>query len=267
MRRLFFYRRLLLSCIALMVCFGLPLPWSRLASAGYLALGLVLIQGLASEATGWASGTVPAKTYRMLGGAAIGFWLLWTLTPVEMRSTGIPVIFLWTLFGGWSAVLLIRRLANERRVTGTVLQGALAGYLMLGLASGLLLCGLETIQPGSFRGIDLGPQATDVHHSVWGLNFAQLNYFAFVSLTTMGYGDVIPQTPAASMICVMVAVAGTFYIAAVMGILISRLTIQDSEIQSSNQSTSQPTNQPTNQSTKTHKTQIPENQNREGSEV
>ncbi len=229
MQRSFFYRRLLISCIAVMVCFGLPEPWSRLASIGYLILGLVLVQGLCTEPTELATGGPPSRSYRRLGISAIAFWLLWTLTPVEMRNTGIPVILLWTCFGGWSAIRLIRRLANERVVNAAVLQGALAGYLMLGLASGLLLCGLETIQPGSFQGIDIGTEAAGLSHSVWGLNFAQLNYFAFVSLTTMGYGDVVPLTAPASMICVMIAVSGTFYIAAVMGVLISRLTIQETE--------------------------------------
>ncbi len=229
MQRSFFYRRLLISCIALMVCFGLPEPWSRLASIGYLILGLVLVQGLCTEPTEMATRGTPSKSYRRLGISAIAFWLLWTLTPVEMRNTGIPVMLLWTFFGGWSAIRLIRRLARERMVNAAVLQGALAGYLMLGLASGLLLCGLETIQPGSFRGIDIGTETAGLTHSVWGLNFAELNYFAFVSLTTMGYGDVVPMTAPASMICVMIAVTGTFYIAAVMGVLISRLTIQETE--------------------------------------
>ena len=229
MQRSHAYRRLLLSCIALMICFGLPMPWSRLASFGYLALGIVLIQGLSPELMDSATGGAPSKPYRLLGIAAIAFWLLWNLTPVEVRNTGIPVILLWTIFGGWSAIRLIQRLARESRINVAVLQVALAGYLMLGLASGLLLCGLETIQPGSFRGIDIGSGAVGLYHSVWGLNFAELNYFAFVSLTTMGYGDVVPMTAPASMICVMIAVTGTFYIAAVMGVLISRLTIQETE--------------------------------------
>jgi voltage-gated potassium channel len=229
MKRSSFYRRLLLSCIVLMVCFGLPMPWSRLASFGYLLLGIILIQGLALDPPEVADQPKPCRSYRMLGIGAIGFWLIWILTPVEMRNTGIPVILLWTLFGGWSAIRLIRRLARECKVNGAVLQGAVAGYLMLGLASGLLLCGLETIHPGSFRGIDIGTGTPSLDHSVWGLNFAELHYFAFVSLTTMGYGDVVPVTPPASMICVMIAVTGTFYIAAVMGVLISRLTIQETE--------------------------------------
>lgn len=228
MSRSAFYGRLLLSCIALMVCFGLPLPWSRLASLGYLVLALVLIQGLGPAATP-DSRDRSSQAYGVLGLGTLGFWLLWILTPLGLRSTGIPVIVLWTVFGSWSAIRLIRRLARERQVNSAVLRGALAGYLMLGLASGLMFSGLETIHPGSFSGIDIGDSSRDLTHAVLGLNFAQLNYFAFVSLTTMGYGDVTPKTPAASMICVAVAIAGTFYVAAVMGILISRLTIQETE--------------------------------------
>lgn len=225
-----FYDQLLAVCVVLMGCFALPYPWSRFASIGYLLLAGVLIRGFNLAAM---ERLLPGRWRRgfsALGVLAVGFWLLWNFTPVAMRSTGIPVIVCWAVFGGWSAALLIRTLAQERQVSGSVLKGALAGYLMLGLAAGLLLCGLETIQPDSFRGVDVSQQAAEPYGStVWGLNFAQLNYFAFVSLTTMGYGDVVPQTPTASMACVVIAIAGTFYVAAVMGILISRLTFQESE--------------------------------------
>jgi voltage-gated potassium channel len=224
-----FYDQLLGVCLALMACFALPYPWSRFASLGYLILAAVLIRGLGRPAA-----DLPLRRrwrwgFPALGLTAVAFWLLWTFTPVQMRSTGIPVIVFWTVFGGWSTVLLIQMLARERRVNGAVLKGALAGYLMMGIAAGLLLCGLETIQPGSFRGITVAQPPLGANTTIWGLNFVELNYFAFVSLTTMGYGDVVPQTPMASMTCVMIAVAGTFYIAVVMGLLISRLTLHDPE--------------------------------------
>ena len=212
-----------------MGCFALPYPWSRLASLGYLLMAAVLIRGLSQCAAGVLPSGLWRRAFPALGLLAVGFWLLWTFTPVEMRGTGIPVIVCWTVFGGWSATLLVRLLARERQVTVSVLKGALAGYLMLGLTAGLMLCGLETIQPQSFRGIDEVLSLDRGDTAVWGLNFTQLNYFAFVSLTTMGYGDVVPQTPAANMICVMIAIAGTFYIAVVMGLLISRLTLQASD--------------------------------------
>lgn len=226
--RFHFYERLLGVCLFLIVCFALPSPWSRLASLGYLLLAFILIRGLNRLPAEQDSGGRSRWLFTGLGLASIGFWLLWILTPVELRSTGIPVIVLWSAFSVWSAVRLIRLLALERRVDGMVIKGALAGYLMLGLAAGLLLSGLETIQPDSFRGADFAPADQGGEEAVWGLNFIQLNYFAFVSLTTMGYGDVVPQSSSAKMLCIAIAMAGTFYVAAVMGILISRLTIQES---------------------------------------
>lgn len=221
------YNRLLAVCVALLVCFALPHPWNRLASFGYLLLGLVLIRGLGRPPALLQAGPWPRRLFQTAGLAAVGVWLLWTLTPLEQRTTGIPVIVLWTLFSGWSAIRLIRLLAQEQLVNGLVLRGALAGYLMLGLTSGLLFCALETIAPGSFSHAEVESLAGG-QTPVWGLNFVRLHYFAFVSLTTTGYGDVAPQTPLAQMVSVAVAVTGTVYVAAVMGVLISRLTVQES---------------------------------------
>jgi hypothetical protein len=221
------YNQLLAVCLALPACFSLPSPWSRLASIGYLLLAVVLIRGLGRPPAALQAGDWSLRGFRFLGVAAVAVWLLWVLTPLEVHSTGIPVIVLWTLFSGWSAIRLIRLLAMERAVTGSVLRGALAGYLMLGLAAGMLLCALETIHPGSFSNVTFSGDA-DPSTPVWGLSFVKLIYFAFVSLTTTGYGDVLPQTVLAQMVSMVIAVAGTFYVAAVMGVLISRLTVQES---------------------------------------
>jgi hypothetical protein len=58
------------------------------------------------------------------------------------------------------------------------------------------------------------------------LNFAESNCFAFVSLTAVGFGNLIPMTAPASMSCVLIAVARSFDIEAVMGVPISELTIE-----------------------------------------
>lgn len=222
------YRRLLGVCVALMVCMALPFPWSRFASIGYFLFGVVLIRGLGRPPAQLQVGVWPQRLYRLLGVAALAVWLLWTLTPIEMRSTGIPVIVLWTLFSGWSAIRLIGLLGSEHRVNGRVLSGALAGYLMLGLSAGLLFCALETIHPGSFKGVQIAQPGSNAVAAVWGHDFVQLNYFAFVTLTTTGYGDILPRTPLAQMVAVAVAVIGTLYVAVVMGLLISRLMLRES---------------------------------------
>ncbi len=226
------YRHLLAICLALLASLTLPGPWARLSSVGYLALAATMLRTLAPRDRG----PLALGLYRLLGLAVLISGVVWYLTPVAMRGSGIPVLVLWSLFSCWSAQRLILSLAQERRVSADVLQGALAGYLMLGLTGGLIFAALETIQPGSFTQAGaalqgMGPNAGDGpvealvgQRQVWELNFVQLNYFAFVSLTTTGFGDVLPVRTLARMGSVAIAVAGTFYLAVVMGLLISRFS-------------------------------------------
>ena len=93
------------------------------------------------------------------------------------------------------------------------------------------------MQPGSFHNLVEGntsvlessqPQLTNTA-SVWRLSFVKLNYFAFVTLTSTGFGDILPHSPQAQISTVAIAVIGVFYVAVVMGLLISRLTLQDDQ--------------------------------------
>lgn len=208
-----------------MVVMALPKPWSHLVALGYPLLAWVLIRGLGRPAAGMRIGARSRLLFPWVGGAAIVVWLLWLITPLDLRSPGIPVVLLWALFSAWSAARLIQQLALERVVNASVLRGAVAGYLMLGLTAGLLVSALETIQPASFSNVHLQPLQAGT--PVWSLSFVRLNYYAFVTLTTLGFGDVSPLTPPAQMLSVAIAVSGVFYLAAVMGVLISRLTLQD----------------------------------------
>jgi voltage-gated potassium channel len=208
-----------------MVVMALPKPWSHLVALGYPLLAWVLIRGLGRPTAGMRIGVRSRLLFPWVGGAAIVVWLHWLITPLDLRSSGIPVVLLWALFSTWSAARLIQQLALERVVNASVLRGAVAGYLMLGLTAGLLVSALETIQPASFSNVHLEPLQAGT--PVWSLSFVRLNYYAFVTLTTLGFGDVSPRTPPAQMLSVAIAVSGVFYLAAVMGVLISRLTLQD----------------------------------------
>lgn len=221
------YRLLLTICIGVLVSFTLPAPWNRLSSVGYLLLGGVMLRAFSPAHSSSGRGRMPQLLYRTSGVAALASGLVWYLTPVEHKGTGIPLLGLWTLFSVWSAIRLIKALAREREVGGDVIRGALAGYLMLGLSGGLLCSALETIAQGSFESSAVGAPGQSLSGPVWGLNFVRLNYYAFVTLTTTGYGDVAPLTPLAQMISVAIAVAGTTYLTVVLGLLISRFSHDD----------------------------------------
>ncbi|MEO1004006.1 MAG: ion channel [Cyanobacteria bacterium J06638_7] len=225
------YRLLLANCVLLMATFTLPDPWYHLAMPGYLTLGVVMLRALGRRCRhGGRSGRgalASLRLYQGMGVAALAVGTLWMLTPLGLRGTGVPVAALWALFSVWSALRLVRQLGEERSVNAAVLRGALGGYLMLGLAGGLVFAALETTVPGSFSGVELASSGPGGQDPVWALNFVELNYFAFVTLTTTGYGELLPVTPLAQMSSMALAIAGNIYLASVLGLLIGRFSAQN----------------------------------------
>ena len=146
---------------------------------------------------------------------------LWLLTPLDLVYSGVPLALSWSVLVGWSIFRLVKQLAAEPVVNESLLIGATAGYLHIGLTAGLVMSALETIQPGSFE-----PLAVESMAGSSVLNAAQvfssINYFAFVCLTTVGFGDIRPILPLARMVSIGTSVAGPLYLAAVMGVLIGR---------------------------------------------
>ncbi len=113
--------------------------------------------------------------------------------------------FLFYLVG-----LTVARLFKQGKVGWTSVSAACSGYLMLGLAWSGLYGYIERLAPGSFRG--LSGSGLDAREG-------ELFYFSFVTLTTLGYGDVSPVGHAAQMVTVLEAIVGQLYLV----ILIARL--------------------------------------------
>lgn len=103
----------------------------------------------------------------------------------------------------------LRRALTARVVDEEMLCAAVSAYVLLGVAWAAAYTILETLQPGSFA-----LSETDATHP-WNA----LLYFSFVTLTTLGYGDILPVTPVARAWAMVEAAAGSIYLA----ILIARL--------------------------------------------
>tara|TARA_B100001094_G_scaffold288799_1_gene305269 strand:+ start:150 stop:905 length:756 start_codon:yes stop_codon:yes gene_type:complete len=216
------YQLLLLLCLLVMASFAFPrITW--LGNLGYALIALLLTQLVMLRKNVL---RLHDRVYQALGIVALLTQLWWLLTPVHWRLSAISLVVSWSLLVGWSVVRLVKRLASEQRVNTKVLMGAAAGYLLLGLTSGLVMSGVETIQPGSFEPVILPAADVVGNSSVLHLipAFAQINYFAFVCLTTLGFGDITPVQPIARMLAVTTGVVGQLYLAVVMGILIGRFS-------------------------------------------
>ncbi|WP_353617661.1 potassium channel family protein [Synechococcus sp. CCAP 1479/9] len=228
-RRHRFYRRLLALCLLVMLSLAFPQTLSLVGSVSYLLITVLTTLELSGCLAGGVGRSWSDRLFLALGCTNPFLQLYWLLTPASQRLSGVPLLLITTLFIGWSLVRLVRTLGREPRATSPVVAGAVAGYLLLGLSGGLVLSVLETIEPGSFLANTADGQAAIVRshpganaESVWQLDFARINYFAFVSLTTTGYGDITPARPPARMASVVLGIAGPLYIAVILGVLINR---------------------------------------------
>ena len=231
-----FYRQLFVVMAAQMVIMSLPWSFHRFATVGSCLMLLLLLAQLGrQQLAAFREGFKVTLWYRALGMAGLAALFGWLFTPTQQRWSGLLLLLVLAAFVFWSLLRLLVLLREEEQITTSVLAGAIAGYLMLGITGGLMLSVIETLQPGSF--VDLFAshggnvvshhQMTDaVSGQAWDLDFSRLNYFAFVSITTVGYGDIVPVRRLAQMACVSLSIVGPLYIAIVMGLLISRYTVQ-----------------------------------------
>ncbi len=112
------------------------------------------------------------------------------------------------IFLGYTAVVILTHLFRKKAITADMIMGSVCVYFLIGLMWGFVYSVLENFSPGSF----LIEQATANH-------LADFIYYSFVTLTTLGYGDIIPLSAPARSLSALEAIMGQLYIA----ILIARL--------------------------------------------
>ena len=127
-----------------------------------------------------------------------------TWAPVLGLSAAL-VFFLGIAWG------VSKRVLFSGNADANTVIGALAVYLLLGLIwATLYLLALEFF-PEAFNGIE---------RENWSDNFSNAVYFSFVTMTSLGYGDISPALPVTRALAYLQAITGTFYMAIVVASLI-----------------------------------------------
>jgi uncharacterized membrane protein len=113
--------------------------------------------------------------------------------------------------------LMISHIAHSREVTPTIILSAINAYLLLGVLSAVLL---------AITNADLfaaSPQAMGIDFSGQGEpTFHDYLYFSFVTLTTLGYGDITPLAPLSRSVAVLIAITGQLYMAILIAMLVGK---------------------------------------------
>ena len=112
-------------------------------------------------------------------------------------------------------VVVMRHVFQEGPVTGDRVRGAIAAYILVGFTWAILYHLIELRLPGSFRFPETNAAA------IYTVRQSDFTYFSFITMTTVGYGDITPINPLARMFAVLEGLIGQLYPATLLARLVS----------------------------------------------
>ena len=145
----------------------------------------------------------------------IGMFLVWLARPLtewlENPLFSAITLGIWIAIGLLATAAALRFAMRATAVDAEHLYAALSAYLMAGIFFGLLYFVVEQASPGTF---------TSPTH----LTQTSAIYFSFVTLATLGYGDIAPRGDIARGIAIIEGVGGQLFLAVLVARLVSLYT-------------------------------------------
>jgi len=183
-------------------------------------MGPYLLQAIISIALVSAAASLVRRRRWLVGAVTLALIALllnyaghfYDLGPAEILSDVVYLCFFLYCLPALTFSLFL-----QPKVTLDVLFGAVCAYLLLGIIFGLVFTLLELLQPDSFQWLDAYTTADDLP------NFF---YFSYVTLSTLGYGDILPVSAPAQMLSAFEAVLGQVYLAFLFAMLLGMFLTQ-----------------------------------------
>lgn len=170
---------------------------------------MLLVSGIASVS----SRLAPRVAAGLVAGAAI------VLSVLREYYPGKALMSWWAFFSLFYFVLLtwvlLRQVFRDGEVTVVRVRGAVAAYILVGITFGFLYQLLELRLDTAFNLPATAGGPGDYGHD------SHLLYFSFVTLTTVGYGDITAAHPVARMFVIIEALIGQLYPATLLARLVS----------------------------------------------
>jgi len=128
------------------------------------------------------------------------------------EAARMTMLGLWSAIAVFSAAKALHHALSAKHVDREHVNAVLSAYLLAGIFFGVFYSVIEHFAPGSFAVSN--PAAA-------GLRIPEAIYFSFVTLATVGYGDITPVSSAARGLAVIEAIGGQLYLAALVARLVS----------------------------------------------
>ena len=134
----------------------------------------------------------------------------WSIYIYESTRISIFTRVFGALFFGYAAIIILQMIAGSTEITRETIFAAVVAYLLIALMWAFLYMILEMVAPGSFSVPDKSIRVETM----------QFEYFSFITITTLGYGDITPLTNRASALTLLEAIIGQIYLVVLVAWLV-----------------------------------------------
>ncbi len=151
---------------------------------------------------------------KIMGSISISMPFLYLVFKNDLIFLRFLTIF-FILYYSFIFSIVLYQIALTKEVRMNVVIGSFCGYLLLSMVALFSYLFIENIFPQSFHGISYGNVP---------IIYNQLSYFSFITLTSIGFGDIYPINDSSRLLVAFFGMLGQFYMVAVVGIIISKFT-------------------------------------------
>ena len=148
----------------------------------------------------------------VVSGIVFGADLLEDQESVFLRFLNMITYF---LFYGVVTFEIILQILEAKLVNKNVIIGLISGYISLGLIGFFICLGIEMAYPNSFEGLAATTDQIELFTE-------RLMYYSYITLMTIGYGEIIPVTSLAQKASVLIGLLGQFYLVIVTAIVVGK---------------------------------------------
>jgi hypothetical protein len=106
-------------------------------------------------------------------------------------------------------VMTLKSVVAATEIGPNVIYGVVAGYVLIGFVGGLLAIAIALGYPGAFN---LAEPITP----------PEAMYFSFVTMTTLGYGDIAPAIQETRSLSIILSIVGPMYVAIVIALMVGK---------------------------------------------
>jgi voltage-gated potassium channel len=201
----------LLICLIVMILFFPVLSFHRVLMKNILFTAIVLFGTFSLDFAKRAQKILIAS-------GTVTICLTWLDHFFPTHVLDLVFSFSFFFFNLFIVVFMVRHIAESKKVNITIIMNSINGYLLIGILGAVLLAMAELLQKSLYH-LDTG-----------AINFAggtakgfhDFLYFSFVTLTTLGYGDVTPVSAFAKSVTLIIAVTGQLYLTILIAMLVGK---------------------------------------------